>query len=148
MSNVSENVSSKTSLYVENRDHTTDPVTLTSTAVAMAVELQANTPDWQGLHLRLYIEGKGCDGFYYGVTFDELKEGDTTFVVASGLDLMVDKDTLPFVLGATVQWVDDERGKGFLVENPSHQAYRGKFYKRKEWQERLLKRQAAAVPAQ
>ncbi len=39
-------------------------VTIDPVALAMAKELQQSKPEWQGLQLRLYIEGKGCDGFY------------------------------------------------------------------------------------
>jgi iron-sulfur cluster assembly accessory protein len=84
--------------------------------------------------LRVYIEGKGCDGFYYGVAFDDERRVDDTEFEVGGLTVVIDKDSLSFMEGSEVIWVDDERGKGFLVENPRQRAYRGKFYKRKEWQ--------------
>ena len=46
-----------------------DPVTLTDEALRKAITLQLENPAWYGLSLRLYLEGKGCDGFFYGVTF-------------------------------------------------------------------------------
>jgi iron-sulfur cluster assembly accessory protein len=86
--------------------------------------------------LRVYLEGKGCDGFFYGVAFDEVRAGDLRFEQGS-LEIIVDPETLRFVCGSQVDWVDDERGRGFLVTNPQHRKYRGKFYKRRSWQELL-----------
>ena len=85
------------------------------------------------LQLRLYIEGKGCDGFYYGVSFDQATSEDSHFEDL-GVKIIVDKDTLRFCDGSTIDWVDDERGKGFLVDNPNHNKFRGKFFRRKNWE--------------
>jgi iron-sulfur cluster insertion protein len=72
------------------------------------------------------------------VTFDDRTDEDYASQ-QSDLELIVDKDTHQFVKGSSLEWVDDERGKGFVVENPNHKKYRGKFFKRKSWQQRLLK---------
>lgn len=111
-------------------------ITLTDDALANALRLQQETDGWRGLPLRVYIEGKGCDGFYYGVSFDAAAKDDVTWTQGA-LTLVIDKPSLQFLEGATVTWVDDERGTGFLVENPHHKRYRGKFYKKKAWQEAL-----------
>ncbi len=33
-------------------------------------------PSKLGTPLRLYLDGKGCDGFYYGICFDKRESGD------------------------------------------------------------------------
>lgn len=114
---------------------------MTSDAVAQALRLQDEKPEWRGLPLRLYIEGKGCDGFTYGVSFDPPTADDHHYPQVKGgrvIDLAVDQQTLIYVEGATIQWMDGADGKGFLVENPRHKRFRGKFYKARAWQERLL----------
>ncbi|RYZ60289.1 MAG: iron-sulfur cluster assembly accessory protein [Proteobacteria bacterium] len=113
-----------------------DDISLTPEAWAMAKELSLSNPDYQGLPLRLYIEGKGCDGFYYGVNFDKAEADDLHFDV-DGLECIVDPRTHLFCKGSTIDWVDDERGKGFLVENPKEKNFRGKFYKKSTWRTRL-----------
>ena len=116
-------------------------ISFSEEAITNAMELRENNPVWQGKSLRLYIEGKGCDGFYYGVCFDEAKPGDLRFTQSLNhetIDLLVDSDTLKFTEGSTIIWVDDERGKGFLVENPNHRKFRGKFFKRSNWEQRLI----------
>lgn len=111
-------------------------VTLSARALAKAEEL-SHTADKPSL--RLYLEGKGCDGFYYGVAFDHPLPNDHHFP-QGGIDVIVDADSMCFVQGSTIDWVDDRRGRGFLVHNPSHKRYRGKFYKKSVWQQRLLHR--------
>lgn len=110
--------------------------TLTTRAITKARELQSNEEAYRGLPLRLYIEGKGCDGFYYGVTFDKREAEDLVFVI-EGLECIIDPRTLLFCKGAGIDWIDDERGQGFLVENPKEKNYRGKFYKKSTWRTRL-----------
>ncbi len=111
-------------------------VTMTAGALAAALRIQSATPEYQGQDVRLYFDGKGCDGFVYGVSFDNAIDGDCRFPF-EGLNLLVDKETVDFVIGSQIDWVDDERGQGFVVNNPGHKKYRGKFFKRKNWQEKL-----------
>ena len=106
-------------------------ITLSARAVTKAKELATDKPS-----LRLYLEGKGCDGFYYGVAFDHAMPSDHHFPHGE-VDVIVDADSLRFVTGSTIDWVDDQRGRGFLVDNPAHKKYRGKFYKKSFWRERL-----------
>jgi iron-sulfur cluster assembly accessory protein len=108
---------------------------LTPEALLKAQELQREFPRYRNLPLRLYIEGKGCDGFTYGVTFDALSPDDHVFDL-EGLTCVIDPQTLVFCRDSEIHWVDDER-TGFLVENPHQRHFRGKFYKRKAWVERL-----------
>jgi iron-sulfur cluster assembly accessory protein len=114
----------------------TEEIKLTDSALEQALMLKSASPDLNGKGLRLYLEGKGCDGFYYGVTFDTPTATDLLFS-SQGIDILVDPETLAFVKGSVIDWIADERGQGFLVENPNHRKFRGKFFKRQEWQSRL-----------
>lgn len=114
-------------------------IRLTDAAIKATQDLVAADATRMGQSLRLYLEGKGCDGFYYGVSFDEATQEDIHFPHGA-IDLIADPDTLEFCEGSVIDWVDDERGRGFLVENPGHRKFRGKFYKRKVWQDRLLEK--------
>ncbi len=106
-------------------------------AAAMAHRLRDETADWQNLPLRIYIEGKGCDGFFYGVSFDE-KQPEDLVASLDGLEVIIDEESYQFLKDSKIVWADDERGRGFLVENPNHKKFRGKFFRRKTWKERLL----------
>jgi iron-sulfur cluster assembly accessory protein len=111
-------------------------ITFTPEALKEAERLAATEPAYKGQSLRVYIEGKGCDGFYYGVAFGDALPDDTK-VAQGSLTIVVDKDSLQFLEGSVVTWIDDERGRGFLVENPNHKKFRGKFYKKKVWMDRF-----------
>ncbi|MCX6125827.1 MAG: iron-sulfur cluster assembly accessory protein [Proteobacteria bacterium] len=121
----------------------TASILLTHCAKAAVVELTANQIENRSRSLRLYLEGKGCDGFYYGVTFDEPSIEDVRFPQLNQLnndfliDVVVDPETLQFVEGSEIDWVDDERGRGFLVNNPNQKSFRGKFFKREAWKKKL-----------
>ena len=121
---------------IQDSSHKEVEIGLTPAAWTMAKELSEATEEYKGLPLRLYIEGKGCDGFYYGVNFDKAETDDLLFEV-DGLECIVDPRTYLFCKGSTIDWVDDERGKGFLVENPKEKNFRGKFYKKSTWRTRL-----------
>ena len=108
-------------------------IRLSNEAIAATYRLISDSEDYRSKPLRLYLDGKGCDGFYYGVSFDEKQEGDTEFPQDDAITVVVDSDTLDFVQGAVINWVDDERGRGYLVDNPDHNKYRGKFFKRPKW---------------
>lgn len=112
-------------------------INLTEAAIQSAKQLAATNQDFFGKNLRLYLAGKGCDGFDYGVTFDEWQEGDHVIDVADDLKLLCDARTIEFVDGTSIDWVDDERGQGFLINNPSHRKFRGKFYKKEIWRKKL-----------
>jgi iron-sulfur cluster insertion protein len=108
------------------------PITLTEKAVASAATFQKDEPAFQGLDLRVYLSGKGCDGFDYGVTFDQRMTEDLAFKVSDRLSVICDPSSIEFLQGSSIDWVDDERGRGFLVQNPNHRKFRGKFYKKTE----------------
>lgn len=111
-------------------------IRLTERAIEAVLELQRVNAQFSESILRLYIDGKGCDGFYYGVTFSDQLEGDVE-VLTKPIRVFIDQNSLEFMRDAIIDWVDDDRGRGFLVENPHHGKFRGKFFKRQAWQEKL-----------
>jgi iron-sulfur cluster assembly protein len=68
--------------------------------------------------LRVGVRGGGCSGFQYLLAFDEQREGDEVFETA-GLKLLVDRESLPYVRGSTIDYEETLQGAGFKVENPN-----------------------------
>jgi iron-sulfur cluster assembly protein len=68
--------------------------------------------------LRVGVRGGGCSGFQYALAFDEQRDGDTVFE-DKGIRLLVDNQSLPYVSGSTIDFVDGLQGAGFKVENPN-----------------------------
>ncbi len=126
----------------EDKMQETCEIFLDAEALKQAFLYKKNNPQWADFSLRIYIAGKGCDGFNYGVSFDPAQSDDVRIVHKSeegeSLEIVIDPETYKFVKGSTVTWVHDERGKGFLLENPRHKKFRGKFFKKTGWEQRVL----------
>jgi iron-sulfur cluster assembly protein len=68
--------------------------------------------------LRVAIRGGGCSGFQYALAFDQRRENDQVFE-QHGIKLLVDDESLSFVNGSEVDYVDGLQGAGFAVNNPN-----------------------------
>jgi iron-sulfur cluster assembly protein len=77
---------------------------------------QAAVADTSGL--RVGVRGGGCSGFQYALAFDEQRDGDMVFE-DKGIRLLVDNQSLPYVEGSTIDFVEGLQGAGFKVDNPN-----------------------------
>src|SRR5437899_12687268 len=68
--------------------------------------------------LRVGVRGGGCSGFQYQLAFDEQRESDAVFE-SHGLKLLVDRESLPYVSGSTIDYEETLQGAGFKVSNPN-----------------------------
>lgn len=70
--------------------------------------------------LRVWVAGGGCSGLQYGMALDtnEPEEGDQLFS-EGGVKVIIDPGSLGYMTGAVVDFVDDEHGGGFKIENPN-----------------------------
>jgi iron-sulfur cluster assembly accessory protein len=68
--------------------------------------------------LRVGVRGGGCSGFQYQLAFDEQKDGDAVFE-DRGVTILVDGQSLPYVDGSVIDFLDQLTGAGFKVENPN-----------------------------
>jgi iron-sulfur cluster assembly protein len=68
--------------------------------------------------LRVGVRGGGCSGFQYLLAFDEQRDGDEVFE-SHGLKLLVDRESLPYVRGSTIDYEESLQGAGFKVSNPN-----------------------------
>ena len=67
--------------------------------------------------LRIFVKGGGCGGMQYGMTFDQLREGDEQYEM-HGLRIIVDPTSLFYIDGASIDYVDNLMGGGFHIDNP------------------------------
>jgi iron-sulfur cluster assembly accessory protein len=97
----------------------TNSISLSSSAAEVVRDLLKQRNLDASYSLRIYISGLGCSGFEYGMGLDN-KPNDTDAIFESeGLKIFVDESSLQYMAGARIEYIDDERGKGFLVENPN-----------------------------
>ena len=68
--------------------------------------------------LRVGVKGGGCSGFQYQLAFDDQRDGDVVFE-DHGLKLLVDAQSLSYVDGSQIDYVDSLQGAGFNVVNPN-----------------------------
>ena len=80
--------------------------------------LAAQGSDVETAGLRVGVRGGGCSGFQYQLAFDERREGDVVFE-DHGLKLLVDGQSLPYVDGSQIDYVEALTGAGFQVNNPN-----------------------------
>src|SRR5919206_422357 len=80
--------------------------------------LNAQGADLATAGLRVGVRGGGCSGFQYNLAFDQQRDGDIVFE-SHGIKLLVDSQSLPYVTGSTIEYVDSLQGAGFQVNNPN-----------------------------
>ena len=68
--------------------------------------------------LRVGVRGGGCSGFQYALAIDEQRDGDPVFEYPE-IKLLVDSESMPFVDGSEVDYVEGLQGAGFAVNNPN-----------------------------
>ncbi|NJM94403.1 MAG: iron-sulfur cluster assembly accessory protein [Cytophagales bacterium] len=72
-----------------------------------------------GATLRVSVKGGGCSGLMYDLAFDaQLKDGDKVFE-DKGVQILVDKKSLLYLVGTTLEFSDGLNGKGFQFINPN-----------------------------
>jgi iron-sulfur cluster assembly accessory protein len=70
--------------------------------------------------LRIQVVGGGCSGFSYRMGFDKSfnDQSDSIFEF-DGLKVFVDKQSLLYMDGAEVDYIDGLHGAGFKFNNPN-----------------------------
>jgi len=94
------------------------PLEFTPAAAAKARVLVAEEGN-PALKLRVYIQGGGCSGFQYGFEFDEQQAEDDLTITTDGVSLLVDPLSLHYLMGATVDYVENLSGAQFTIRNPN-----------------------------
>src|SRR3982750_2605974 len=102
---------------MEIQERTQQLVSLTPAAAEKISALMAEETDVSVL--RVAIEGGGCSGFQYGLGFDRgAQEGDHEFE-CEGVKVVVDPFSAPYLMGATVDYLETIQESGFKIENPN-----------------------------
>lgn len=69
--------------------------------------------------LRVFVAGGGCSGMQYGMAFDNNAQSSDSVVEVDGVRLIVDPMSLPYLMGANIDFVDNLMGGGFRIDNPN-----------------------------
>lgn len=69
--------------------------------------------------LRIEVKAGGCSGLTYDLHFaDEIREGELSFQ-SEGIELIVPKKSLLYLVGTQLDFTDGLEGKGFHFINPN-----------------------------
>ncbi|TFD52519.1 iron-sulfur cluster assembly accessory protein [Cryobacterium sp. Hh11] len=73
----------------------------------------------EDLRLRVAVQPGGCSGLIYQLYFDErVLEGDA-LVDFDGVEVVVDKMSVPYLDGASINFEDTIEKQGFTIDNPN-----------------------------
>jgi iron-sulfur cluster assembly accessory protein len=71
------------------------------------------------LALRVAVQPGGCSGLRYQLFFDVRSfEGDIVKAFG-GVDVVTDRMSAPYLMGATIDFVDTIEKQGFTIDNPN-----------------------------
>ena len=95
-------------------------VILTETAAAKVASLLAQEGR-DDLRLRVAVQPGGCSGLVYQLYFDErLLDGDAVRAFPTGsVEVVVDRMSVPYLSGATIDFADTIEKQGFTIDNPN-----------------------------
>jgi len=96
----------------------TSTVALTETA-AGKVRALLDQEGRDDLRLRVAVQPGGCSGLQYQLFFDERTlDGDVDLDI-SGVPIVVDRMSAPYLGGATIDFTDTIEQQGFTIDNPN-----------------------------
>jgi iron-sulfur cluster assembly protein len=94
-------------------------ITLTPIAISKVKEIIAARD--ASLGLRIAVIGGGCSGFQYQMTLDKQLDEDDESIDFEGLRVLVDAQSMIFMDGTTIDFVEAKDGSGFTFDNPNAQ---------------------------
>ena len=91
---------------------------LTETAEARIADLMAKAPEG-AIGVKLSTPRRGCSGLAYSVDYvTEAKPFDEKIETPGGT-LYVDGGSILYLIGSTMNWVEDDFAAGFVFQNPN-----------------------------
>ena len=105
-------------------DHHRDPrlrpaaLILTPSAEARIAELMATAPEG-AIGVKLSTPRRGCSGLAYSVDYVTEAEPFDERIETPGGSFFVDGGSVLYLIGSTMDWVEDDFTAGFVFENPN-----------------------------
>ena len=73
----------------------------------------------EDLRLRIAVQPGGCSGLRYQLYFDERDIDGDIVADFDGVRVVTDKMSAPYLMGATIDFVDTIEKQGFTIDNPN-----------------------------
>ena len=103
---------------IETTQPVSDGILLTETASSKVAALLAQEGR-EDLALRVAVQPGGCSGLRYQLFFDDRSlDGDIVKEFGT-VKVVTDRLSAPYLMGATVDFVDTIEKQGFTIDNPN-----------------------------
>ncbi len=102
------------------QDSQTTGVILTDPA-ATKVKALLEQEGRDDLRLRIAVQPGGCSGMRYQLWFDDRSLDGDKVASYDGFELVVDRMSVPYLSGATIDFADRIDAQGFTIDNPNAQ---------------------------
>ncbi len=68
--------------------------------------------------LRVGVQGGGCAGFTYDIQIDDKVRSDDTVLKKEGIELVIDRISLVYLEGSTIDYVESLMSSGLTIKSP------------------------------
>ena len=103
---------------IETSTPVSDGILLTETASSKVAALLAQEGR-EDLSLRVAVQPGGCSGLIYQLYFDERVLDGDALRDYDGVEVVVDRMSVPYLDGATIDFADTIEKQGFTIDNPN-----------------------------
>ena len=69
--------------------------------------------------LRIFVAGMGCSGLQYGLTLEGSPKTEDIVSESNGIKIIFSKDIQEDIDELKIDYIDNDRGKGFIINNPN-----------------------------
>ena len=70
-------------------------------------------------YVRVGVESGGCSGLVYKLDFDDSMSNEDELVEHNDIKLVINKKSILFLAGTTLEYSSGLNGKGFVFNNPN-----------------------------
>ena len=74
-----------------------------------------------GYGLRLGVKAGGCSGYMYDIGLEKESNENDTVIEEKGVKVFINPESLTFLKGSTVDFIETLQNAGFKVDNPNVQ---------------------------
>ncbi len=69
--------------------------------------------------LRIFTAGTGCSGVQFGLTLEKSPKNEDEVQESKGIKIFLSKDILDDIAELKIDYIDNDYGKGFIIDNPN-----------------------------
>jgi len=94
-------------------------ITISDKAKERITELKEQEGHSEASQIRVSVKGGGCSGLMYDLSFDEKEQENDQIFEDKGVKIFVDRKSILYLVGTTLDFSDGLNGKGFQFVNPN-----------------------------